>query len=65
MNNTFSLEQMAKTGDKNADLILIQYKVDEMAKFIKITSINPKLKLSEIAKNSQYLPLHYIEIGDK
>ena len=50
MNNTFSLEQIYKTGDLNADLIMRQYKLDKMAKFMEIKSINPKLKQSEIPK---------------
>ena len=50
MNNSFSLEQIAKTGDLNADLIMRQFRLDKMAKFMEITSINPKLKQSEIAK---------------
>ena len=50
MNNTFSLEKQAKTDDLNADLIMRQYKLDKMAKFLEINSINPKLKQSEIAK---------------
>ena len=50
MNNTFSLEQISKTGDLNADLITRQYKLDKMAKFMEIKSNNPKLKQSEIAK---------------
>ena len=50
MNNTFSLDQIAKTGDLNANLIMRQHKLDKMAKFVEIKSINPKLKQSEIAK---------------
>ena len=50
MNNTFSLEQIAKTGDLNADLIKRQIKFDRVAKFLEIKSINPKSKQSEIAK---------------
>ena len=44
MNNNFSLEQIAKTGDLNADLILRQNKLDEMAIFMEIKSGNPKFK---------------------
>ena len=51
MNNTFSFEQLFKTGDLNADLILRQYKLDKMAKFMESKTINPKLKQSEIAKD--------------
>ena len=50
MKNSSSLEEIAKTGDLNADLIMKQYKLDKMAKFMEIKSINPKLKQSEIAK---------------
>ena len=46
MNNGFSLEQIAKTGDLNADLIIKRYKLDEMANFMEIKSTNPKLKQS-------------------
>ena len=35
MNNTFS-DQKEKTGDLNADLIMRQYKLDKMAKFMEI-----------------------------
>ena len=47
MNNTFSLDQIAKTGDLNADLIMRQNKLVEMAKFVEVKSNNPKLKHSE------------------
>ena len=50
MNTVFSSKQIAKTFDLTADLILRQYKSDKMAKFMKIKSINPKLKQSETAK---------------
>ena len=48
--NTFSLEQVAKTGDLNADLITRQYNLDEMAKFMEIKSTNPKLEQTEVAR---------------
>ena len=51
MNNTFHSEQIAKAGDLNADLIMRQYKVDKLAKFIEIKSISSKLNESEIAKD--------------
>ena len=51
MNNNFSWEKVAKTGDLNADLIMRQYKLDKIAKFIEIKSINQKLKQSKIAKD--------------
>ena len=36
MNNNFSFEQIAKTGDLKADLIRRQYRLDKVAKFIEI-----------------------------
>ena len=50
MNNTYSLDQIQKTGDLNADSILRYYKLDQMAKFMEIKSNNPRLKQSEIVK---------------
>ena len=50
MNNTFSLEQTAKTGYLNADLIMRQYNLDTMTKFMEIKSINPKIGQTEKAK---------------
>ena len=49
MNNTFYLEQIAKTGDLESDLIKRHYKFDKMAKFKEIKSINPKIKQAEKA----------------
>ena len=40
----FSLDQLAKTGDSNVDLITREYKLDKMAKYVEIKSINLKLK---------------------
>ena len=50
MNNSFSVEQIAKTGDLNADLIVRQYRMDKIAKFMEIKCTNLKLKQNEIAK---------------
>ena len=55
MINTFSSDQISKTGDRNADLITRQYNLDKMAKFMEIKSINPKLKQSEIANELRIL----------
>ena len=49
MSNTFSLDQISRTGDLNAVLIMRQYKLEKRAKFMEIKSINPKLKKSGIA----------------
>ena len=54
MNNTFSLQQISQTGNFDSDLITRQYKLDLMARFMEIKSINPKLKQSEIAKELGY-----------
>ena len=50
MNNTLSLQQISRRGYLAADLIMRQYRLDKMAKFMEIKSINPKTKQSEIAK---------------
>ena len=44
MNNTYSLDQIQKTGDLNADLIMRQYKLNKMAKFMEIKSKKPQTK---------------------
>ena len=50
MNNTFSLEQLSKTGNLDANLILHQYKINLMSRFREVKSVNPKIKQSGIAK---------------
>ena len=50
MKNTFSLEQMSKFSNLDANLILRQYKLDLMSRFTEIKSFNPKTKQSEKAK---------------
>ena len=42
--NTFSSEQIAKTGDLNADLIMRQNNLDKMAKFMQMKSNKLKVK---------------------
>ena len=49
MNKTYPLDQIQKIGDLDADLLVRQYKLDKMAKFMEIKSNNPRLKQSEIA----------------
>ena len=46
---TFSLEQKSKTDYLDADLIIGQYKLYKIEKFMEIKSINPKLKQFELA----------------
>ena len=50
MNKTFSSAEFQKTVNLNADLIMRQYKLDKMTKFMAVKSINPKLEQSEIAR---------------
>ena len=52
--NTYSLEQISKTGNLDSDLILRHYKLDLMNKFIEIKSNNPKLTQKGIAKQIGY-----------
>ena len=42
MNDTFSLEQISKAGNFDSNVIFRQYKVDLMARFMEIKSLNPK-----------------------
>ena len=42
MNNFFSSEQISKTGNLAANLILRQNKLDLMSRFVEIKSFNPK-----------------------
>ena len=49
MNNTFSLQQISKTSNLDANLISRQYKLNLMADFMRVNYENPKLKQSEIA----------------
>ena len=49
MNNTFSLQQIQKTSNLDANLISRQYKLNLMCDFMRIKYENPRLKQSEIA----------------
>ena len=49
MNNTFSLQQISRTSNLDANLISRQYKLNLMADFMRVKYENPKLKQSEIA----------------
>ena len=49
MNNTFSLQQISKTGNLDSNLISWQNKLILMADFMPIKNENPKLKQSEVA----------------
>ena len=49
MNNTFSLQQIQKTSNLDANLVSRQYKLNLMADFMRLKFENPKMKQSEIA----------------
>ena len=49
MNNSFSLQQIQKTSNLDANLISRQYKLNLMADFMRVKYQNPRLKQSEIA----------------
>ena len=49
MNNTFSLQQISRTSNLDANLISHQYKLNLMDDFMRVKYENPKLKQSEIA----------------
>ena len=49
MNNSFSLQQIQKTSNLDANLVSRQYKLNLMADFMRVKYENPKMKQSEIA----------------
>ena len=49
MNNNFSLQQIQKTSNLDANLISRQYKLNLMADFMKLKFENPRMRQSEIA----------------
>ena len=49
MNNNFSLQQIQKTNNLDANLISRQYKLNLMADFMKLKNENPRMRQSEIA----------------
>ena len=54
MNNSFSLQQLQKTSNLDANLISRQYKLNLMAHFMRMRYENPILKQSEIANRLGY-----------
>ena len=50
MNNSFSLHQIQKTSNFDANLISRQNKLNLMADFMRTKYENPKMRQSEIAK---------------
>ena len=49
MNNSFSLQQIQKTSNLDANLMSGQYKLNLMADFMRLKYENPRMKQSEIA----------------
>ena len=49
MNNSFSLQQIQKTSNLDANLISRQYELNLMADFMRVKYENPKMKQCEIA----------------
>ena len=49
MNNCFSLQQIQKTSNLDANLIARQYKLNLMADFLRVKYENPRMKQCEIA----------------
>ena len=49
MNNNFSLQQIQKTSNLDANLIFRQYKLNLMADFMRVKYENPRMRQSEIA----------------
>ena len=50
MSNIFSLSEISKKGEFDADSMLRQYKLDVMARFMEIQSTNQGLRQDEIAE---------------
>ena len=51
MNNSFSLQQIQKTNNLDANLISRQYKLNLMADFMRVKYENPKMKQNELANH--------------
>ena len=54
MNNKFSLQQSARSGNLDSNLISRQYELKLMADFMRIKYENPQLKQSETANQLSY-----------
>ena len=50
MNNTFSLEQISKSGNLDSNLIFRQYKLDLLARLMDIKNVNSRLRQDQTAK---------------
>ena len=56
MNNSFSLQQIQKTSNLDANLISRQYKLNLMAVFLKVKYENSRMKQCEIANQLSMSP---------
>ena len=67
MNNSFSLQQISRTGNLDSTLLPRHYKLNLMADFMRIKYKNPKLKQSEKANQLGYcfstLQIYRIDIN--
>ena len=54
MNNSFSLQQIQKTSNFDANLISRQYNLNLQANFLRMKTENPKLGQSEKANQLRY-----------
>ena len=54
MNNSFSSQQISRTGKLDSNLIPRQYNLNIMADFMRVKYQNPKMKQSEIANHLGY-----------
>ena len=50
ISNTFSSQKISQTGNLDGNLILRQYKLDQMARCMELKSINRRLRQDQIAK---------------
>ena len=53
--NTFFLQQISRTRNLDANLILRQFRLDLLARFMENTSINTKMKQKETAKELSFI----------
>ena len=56
MNNTFSLQQISRTSNLDANLISRQYKLKLMSDFMRIKFENPKTRQADIANQLNLSP---------
>ena len=54
MNKTYFLSEILKTGILKSSLIVRQYKLDLMARFMEVKAMNPKITQNESAKQLRY-----------